>query len=66
MKITQDEALLIFYKADKDGDGLWNLEEMSRVLTPSDPESLITMQLRNNIYGAVTDPNKIFCEATRL
>jgi len=43
MKISQDEALLIFYKADKDGDGLLSIEEMSRAFTPSDPESLVSM-----------------------
>lgn len=43
MKISQDEVLIIFYKADKDGDGLLSLKEMIQAFTPSDAESQVTM-----------------------
>jgi Ca2+-binding EF-hand superfamily protein len=65
MKISQDEVLIIFYKADKDGDGFWSYKEMSQVFTPSDTESQVTMEMRRSVYAAVQDPKLIFCEATR-
>ena len=65
LTITKDEVFIMFYKLDKDGDGLVNYDEMSNCFMPRSHEYATLLQSRGGFYGGEADYKKYFEGATR-
>ena len=66
LTITKDEVFIIFYKLDKDGDGLLSYSEICDCFVPRENDYAILINTRGGFYGAESDPtNKFFEGATR-
>jgi len=65
LQVTKDEVFIMFYKLDKDGDGLINFEEFQNCFMPRAHEYAILLQSRGGFYGAESDFTKYFEGPTR-
>jgi len=65
LTITKDEVFIIFYKLDKDGDGLLSYSEICDCFVPREDEYAVMINSRGGFYGAESDPAKFFEGATR-
>ena len=65
LTVTKDEVFILFYKLDKDGDGLINYNEFSNCFLPRAHEYAVMLQTRGGIYGTESKLNKYFEGATR-
>jgi len=65
LTITKDEVFIMFYKLDKDGDGLIDYNEFSDCFTPRSHEYSVLLQSRGGFYGAESDFKKYFQGPTR-
>lgn len=63
--ITKDEVFIIFYKLDKDGDGVLNYSEVCDCFIPREDEYASMINSRGGFYGDETDPKKLFEPDTR-
>ena len=63
--ITRDEVFILFYKLDKDGDGLLTYSEVCDCFVPREEEYATLINSRGGFYGDETDPKKLFEEETR-
>ena len=55
----------MFYKLDKDGDGLISYDEMSNCYLPRAHEYAVLLQSRGGFYGSESDFKKFFEPETR-
>ena len=60
LTITKDEVFIIFYKLDKDGDGLLSYSEICYCFVPREQEYAVLINARGGFYGAESDPRKYF------
>lgn len=51
---------IIFYKLDKDGDGLLSYSEICDCFVPRENEYAVLINSRGGFYGAESDPHKFF------
>ena len=65
LTITRDEVFIIFYKLDKDGDGLLNYSEVCDCFVPRENEYAVLINSRGGFYGAESDATKYFEGPTR-
>ena len=65
LTVTKDEVFILFYKLDKDGDGLINYEEMTQCFMPRAYEYSVLLQSRGGFYGGESDYKKYFEGPTR-
>lgn len=65
LTITKDEVFIMFYKLDKDGDGLISYEEMSNCYMPRAHEYAVLIQSRGGFYGGESNFKKYFEGPTR-
>ena len=65
LTITKDEVFIIFYKLDKDGDGVLNYSEICDCFVPRENEYAVLINARGGFYGAESDPKKFFEGQTR-
>jgi Ca2+-binding EF-hand superfamily protein len=65
LNVTKDEVFIMFYKLDKDGDGLISFEEFQNCFMPRAHEYAILLQSRGGFYGSESDYNKYFDGPTR-
>ena len=65
MTITKDEVFIMFYKLDKDGDGMISYDEMSNCFLPRAHEYAVLLQSRGGFYGSEGDLTKYFEPETR-
>ena len=65
LTITKDEVFIMFYKLDKDGDGMINYNEMSDCFMPRAHEYSVLLQSRGGFYGGEKDFTKYFEGPTR-
>mgnify|MGYP003840232569 CR=1 FL=1 len=65
LTITKDEVFIMFYKLDKDGDGLINYDEFSNCFMPRAHEYAVILQNRGGFYGGEADFKKYFEGSTR-
>ena len=65
LTITKDEVFIIFYKLDKDGDGLLSYSEICDCFVPRENEYAVMINSRGGFYGAESDPQKYFEGPTR-
>jgi Ca2+-binding EF-hand superfamily protein len=65
LTITKDEVFIMFYKLDKDGDGLISYDEMSNCFMPRAHEYSLLLQSRGGFYGGESDFKKYFEGPTR-
>lgn len=65
LTITKDEVFIMFYKLDKDGDGLISYEEMSDCFKPRAHEYAQLLESRGGFYGSESDFKKYFEGPTR-
>ena len=65
LTITKDEVFIIFYKLDKDGDGLLSYSEVCDCFVPRENEYAVLINSRGGFYGAESDPTKYFEGQTR-
>ena len=63
--ITRDEVFILFYKLDKDGDGVLNYSEVCDCFVPREEEYAALINSRGGFYGEETDPKKLFESETR-
>lgn len=63
--ITIDEVFIIFYKVDKDSDGMWNYDEMSSAFVPREQEYASLVTTRGGFYGSENDVKNFFEPQTR-
>ena len=63
--ITRDEVFILFYKLDKDGDGVLNYSEVCDCFVPREEEYAALINSRGGFYGDETDPKKLFEPETR-
>lgn len=63
--ITQDECFIIFYRLDKDGDGVLNYQEICDAFIPRENEYAVLVNSRGGFYGAETNAKKFFMGETR-
>jgi len=63
--VTKDEVFILFYKLDKDGDGLISYDEMSNCFMPRAHEYAVLLQSRGGFYGGESDYKKYFEGPTR-
>ena len=63
--ITRDEVFILFYKLDKDGDGVLSYSEVCDCFVPREEEYAALINSRGGFYGDETDPRKLFEDATR-
>lgn len=63
--ITKDEVFIMFYKLDKDGDGLISYEEMSDCFMPRAHEYSMLLESRGGFYGGESDFKNYFEASTR-
>ena len=62
---TKDEVFIMFYKLDKDGDGLISYDEMSNCFLPRAHEYAVLLQSRGGFYGSESNLKKYFEPETR-
>lgn len=60
LQITKDEVFIIFYKLDKDGDGVLSYSEVCDCFVPREQEYAQMLNTRGGFYGQETDVNKFF------
>lgn len=60
LTITKDEVFIIFYKLDKDGDGVLNYSEICDCFVPRENEYAVLINSRGGFYGSESDPKKYF------
>jgi hypothetical protein len=65
LTITKDEVFIMFYKLDKDGDGIINYSELSNCFMPRAHEYSVLLQSRGGFYGGEKDLTKYFEGPTR-
>ena len=65
LTITKDEVFIIFYKLDKDGDGVLSYSEICDCFVPRENDYAILINTRGGFYGAESDPCKFFEGSTR-
>ena len=65
LTITKDEVFIIFYKLDKDGDGLLSYSEICDCFVPRENEYAVMVNARGGFYGSESNPNKFFQGETR-
>ena len=65
LTITKDEVFIIFYKLDKDGDGLLSYSEVCDCFVPRENEYAVLINSRGGFYGAESNPTKYFEGQTR-
>ena len=65
LTITKDEVFIIFYKLDKDGDGVLSYSEVCDCFVPRENEYAVLVNSRGGFYGAESDPSKFFEGSTR-
>lgn len=65
LQITKDEVFIMFYKLDKDGDGLISYDEFSNCFMPRAQEYATLLQSRGGFYGSESDYKKYFEGPTR-
>ena len=65
LTITKDEVFIIFYKLDKDGDGILCYSEVCDCFVPRENEYATLINSRGGFYGNESDPHKFFEGATR-
>ena len=65
LTITKDEVFIMFYKLDKDGDGMISYEEMSDCFKPRAHEYAMLLESRGGFYGSESDFKKYFEGPTR-
>ena len=65
LTITKDEVFIIFYKLDKDGDGLLSYSEVCDCFVPRENEYAVMINSRGGFYGAESDATKYFEGQTR-
>lgn len=65
LTVSKDEVFILFYKIDRDGDGLINYEEFSDCFMPRAQEYSILLQSRGGFYGGEKDFKKYFEGPTR-
>uniref|UniRef100_A0A7S3CLS2 EF-hand domain-containing protein n=1 Tax=Strombidium rassoulzadegani TaxID=1082188 RepID=A0A7S3CLS2_9SPIT len=65
LTVTKDEVFILFYKIDKDGDGLISYEELSNCFMPRSHEYAVLLQSRGGFYGSESDYKKYFEGPTR-
>ena len=65
LTITKDEVFIIFYKLDRDGDGVLNYSEVCDCFIPREDEYASMINSRGGFYGDETDPKKFFEPETR-
>ena len=65
ISITKDEVFIVFYKLDKDGDGIISYGEMCDCFMPRENEYANMLNTRGGFHGGETDVNKFFEEQTR-
>ena len=65
LTITKDEVFIIFYKLDKDGDGVLSYSEVCDCFVPRENEYAVLINSRGGFYGAESDPTKFFEGSTR-
>ena len=54
--ITRDEVFILFYKLDKDGDGVLNYSEVCDCFVPREEEYAAMINSRGGFYGDEPDP----------
>jgi hypothetical protein len=64
--ITKDEVFIIFYKLDKDGDGVLNYSEVTDCFMPREAEYAVLINSRGGFYGGETDTKAFFEPDTRV
>ena len=65
LTITKDEVFIIFYKLDRDGDGVLNYSEVCDCFIPREDEYASMINSRGGFYGDEMDPKKFFEPETR-
>ena len=65
LQITKDEVFIIFYKLDKDGDGILSYSEINSCFVPREDEYARMLNTRGGFYGTETDVTKFFEGGTR-
>lgn len=65
LTITKDEVFIIFYKLDKDGDGILCYSEVCDCFVPRENEYATLINSRGGFYGNESDPHKFFEGTTR-
>ena len=65
LTITKDEVFIIFYKLDKDGDGVLNYSEVCECFVPREQEYSVMLNTRGGFYGSESDITKFFEGQTR-
>lgn len=65
LTITKDEVFIIFYKLDKDGDGLLSYSEICDCFVPRENEYAVLINSRGGFYGAESSAKNYFEGATR-
>ena len=63
--ITKDEVFIIFYKLDKDGDGVLNYSEITDCFMPRESEYAVLINSRGGFYGEESDTKAFFEPETR-
>lgn len=64
--ITKDEVFILFYKLDRDGDGVLNYSEVTDCFMPRENEYAVLINSRGGFYGEETDTKAFFEPETRL
>ena len=65
LTVTKDEVFILFYKLDKDGDGLISYDELSNCFMPRAHEYAVLLQSRGGFYGGESNFKKYFEGPTR-
>ena len=65
IEITIDEVFIIFYKVDKDSDGLWGYTELESAFVPREDEYASLVMSRGGFYGSENDVRNFFTKETR-
>ena len=65
LQTTKDEVFIMFYKLDKDGDGLISFDEFQNCFMPRAHEYAILLQSRGGFYGSESNYKRYFEGSTR-
>jgi Ca2+-binding EF-hand superfamily protein len=65
LTITKDEVFIMFYKLNKQGNGLISYDEFADCFTPRSNEYQILLTSRGGFYGGEKDLTKYFEGSTR-
>ena len=60
LTISRDEVFIIFYKLDKDGDGVLSYSEVCDCFVPRENEYAVLINSRGGFYGSESNPTKYF------